>query len=505
MTGSDPTAVVIGLDVGTTAVKAVAFGVGVGPRATASRPLTLRSGPGGREEQDAPAVATAVLDALADCVADLQGVPVAGIAISTAMHGLLGLGDDGRPLTPVATWADGRAVAQARRLADHPADLHAATGTPMHPMAPAAKLAWFREEEPELAATVHRWVDLKAWVLLGLTGRVATDRSSASGWGLLDLATGDWHPAALDAVDVAADHLPDLVDPREQLPLAAEPAARIGLPAGTPVVAGAADGPLGNIGVGAIEPGVVALSLGTSAAARAVVADPPHPHDPSLFCYGLGDGRWVAGGALSTGGLAASWAARALAPDLAGPDEPGSGPHLQRVLDLADGAPPGSGGVVMLPHLVTPRAPRWDPLREGAWLGVGRRHDRADLVRAALEGVARDLGEVVDRLDRLHPVQEVRATGGAFRSALWQSLVAAALDRPLVVTSDVGGTALGAAVLGWWALGRADDLGAARADLVTTGDGVGTGHQVRPDADLVAAARSSRAHLDDLVARLTAP
>lgn len=490
--------VVVGLDVGTTAVKAAAFAPGDHLLASASRPSDLHSGPGGREEQDPDAVAAAVRAALADCVADLGSRPVVGIAVSTAMHGLLGLDDDARPLTPVVTWADGRAVEQAARLAALPLGLHAATGTPMHPMAPIAKLAWFAEHEPDLAVSVRWWVDLKAWVLHVLAGEVVTDTSSASGWGLLDLASGDWHDDAMAAVDVDRDHLPGLVDPTSTLPLADDVAHEVGLPAGTPVVAGAADGPLGNIGVGAIEPGVVALSLGTSAAARATVSTPPADHDPALFCYGLGDGRWVAGGALSTGGLAASWAAEALAPDLAAPDQVGSGPHLGRVLDMAATAPPGSGGVVMLPHLVTPRAPRWDPGREAAWLGLGRRHDRAHLVRAALEGVARDLARVVERLDHLHPVREVRATGGAFRAPLWGDLVAAALRRPLVVTSDAGGTALGAAVLGWWALGRADDLAAAHAALAPRGDVT----RIDPDPGLVAAARASAGRLATLLATL---
>ncbi len=515
MTAHDPAEVVIGLDVGTTATKAVAFGPRGWHRA-ARRSYPLRPGPDGRQEQDPAAVAEAVVAALADCVDAVQGRAVTGIAVSTAMHALLGLDERLTPRTPLVTWADGRAAPQASMLADGPLDLHRVTGTPMHPMAPVAKLAWFAAEQPDLAATVRWWVDLKAWVLVGLTGTLATDTSSASGSGLVALATGDYHPAAVDAAGTSRDHLPDLVAPTTRLALDPGVARRVGLPTDTPVVAGAADGPLANLGAGAIEPGVVGLSLGTSAAVRTAVTTPPDPLDPALFCYHLAGDRWIVGGALSTGGLAAAWAADALAPDLA-PDvaqdlgpEPGPGPghdgprdaggsrsHIGRVLDLAATAPPGCDGLVMVPALLPPRAPTWDPTGEGAWLGLGRRHTRAHLVRSAVEGVARDLADVTAHLDALHPVLEVRATGGAFASPLWQQVVAATLDRPVTLVGGVAGTALGAAALGWWALGRADDPAAARAHLAAQDPVL-----ITPDPALVAAARQARDRLARLRSRL---
>lgn len=500
MTGHAPAEVVIGLDVGTTATKSVAFGPGGWHRA-ARRSYPLRPGPDGRQEQDPAAVAEAVVAALAECVDAVESRAVACIAVSTAMHALLGLDERLAPRTPLVTWADGRAAPQARRLARSTLDLHRVTGTPMHPMAPVAKLAWFAAEQPDLAATVRWWVDLKAWVLVGLTGTLVTDTSSASGSGLVALATRDYHPAAVDAAGTSRNHLPDLVAPTTRLALGPGIARRVGLPADTPVIVGAADGPLANLGVGAIEPGVVGLSVGTSAAVRTAVATPPDSLDPALFCYYLAGDRWIVGGALSTGGLAAAWAADALAPDLApGPSHDGAGrsrSHVERVLDLAATAPPGCDGLVMVPALLPPRAPSWDPTGEGAWLGLGRRHTRAHLVRSAVEGVARDLADVTAHLDALHPIVEVRATGGALASPLWQQVVAAALERPVTLVGGVAGTALGAAALGWWALGRADDLAAARAHLAAEDPVV-----VTPDPALVDAARQARIRLARLRSRL---
>lgn len=510
-TGPRPDEVVIGLDVGTTTTKAVAFGRHGWSRG-ASRPTTFLAGSADHAEQDPEAVVGAGLDALTACVAGLDGIRVAGIALASAMHGLMGLGVDGSPITPLVTWADGRAVAQAARLAASGLGLHEVSGTPMHPMAPVAKLSWFAEHEPSTAATVDRWIDLKAWVLLRLTGVLATDTSSASGTGLLDLATADWHPPALAAADVTADRLPRLVAPTEVLALTPVAAMAVGLPTGTPVVVGAGDGPLANLGMGADVPGVAGLSLGTSGAVRMVVSATPDPVDAGLFRYLLVANRMVIGEAVSTGGLVVDWARTALAPDLAtvpaanrsevGPHRaaaPDIDAHRRGLLALAGSVPPGSDGVVAVPDLVPPRAPRWHPDRAGAWLGVRRHHTRAHLARAAIEGVGRQLADIVDRIDMIQPVEEVRATGGAMRVPIWREVVAGMVARPLVVVDDTAGTARGAAVLGWWALDRTPDLASAGDELASDVDHL----VVEPDPDVVAACRASRRRLADLVGVLS--
>ncbi|MGY1814931.1 gluconokinase [Blastococcus sp. SYSU D00820] len=485
MTGA-PAEVVIGLDVGTTAVKAVAFDPASPWRASALRGYPLLQPAPGHQVQDPAAVLDATLAALAECVAACGGARVLAVSVSTAMHGLLALDADRRPLTPLLTWADSRATVQARALrADGSArDLHRITGTPVHPMSPLIKLVWFRLSDPDTFARARWWVGLKDLVLLELTGRLVTELSSASATGLLDLATAEWSPLALSHAGVAAGRLPEVLSPTALLELATAPAARVGLPAGTPVVAGAADGPLGNLGTGALSPGTAGLSLGTSGAVRMVVDRPRTDPDGRLFCYALTPDAWVVGGAISNGAHVVDWAGRALAPDLAASSE-------AALLELAAAVPAGSEGLVMLPYLVAERAPLWDPDVPGAYLGLQRRHGRGHLVRAAVEGVALQLAAVVDLLDGVEPVREVRATGGAFRSPLWRSAVAAAIGRPVVVTDDAGGSALGAAALGWLALGRADRLADAAA-VLGAGPASAAPHPVAA-ADVAAFARLRQA------------
>ncbi len=221
-------------------------------------------------------------------------------------------------------------------------------------------------------------------------------------------------------------------------------------------MAGAADGPCANVGCGAVEPGVIGLSIGTSAAARVVVHQPGVDGDGALFCYPLDETSWVVGGALSNGGNVVDWLADHLAPDL-DPDA---------VLALAASAPPGCDGLTMQPFLHPERAPAWDATRRASYEGLRAEHTRAHLARAALEGVGRQLGAVVACLEAfVGPATAVKATGGALRAPLWREVAVDALGRPIEVVDDVGGTALGAACLGLVGVGRAPDLATARKSL----------------------------------------
>ena len=455
MESARPAQVIVGLDVGTTGVKAVAFGVGSSWRRVALREYPLLQPAPDEAVQDPAAILTAVAAALAECVAAAGDAEVLAVSVSAAMHGLIGLDRELRPLTPLITWADARAWEEARSLQQSGVDLQALTGVPVHPMTPLAKLLWFARHEPETLAAARWWVGLKEYLLSWLTGRLETELSSASGTGLLDMKARTWSATAIELAGVAAEQLPEILPTTSQLPLDRAAARQVGLRAGTAVVAGAADGPLGNLGTGAMAPGLIGLSLGTSGAARMAVREPSVDSGRTLFCYALTDTVWVTGGAISNGGNVARWAEQSLTPDV---HPAGHGGPDQSMLELAASAPAGSDGVVMLPYLLAERAPLWDPGLLGAFLGLRREHTRAHLVRSAIEGVCIQMRLIVDRLNEIAPVHSVRATGGVFRSPLWREVMAAMLARPLQVVGEAEGTALGAAALGLFALGRAQGL-----------------------------------------------
>ncbi len=218
---------------------------------------------------------------------------------------------------------------------------------------------------------------------------------------------------------------------------------------------GGGDGPLANLGVGAVSPGVAALSLGTSGALR-VTRDRPGVDDRCrTFSYAMGDGLWVIGGAVSNGAVVGQWASEAFGVDVAD------------LLDEALAVPPGADGLMSLPYLLGERAPWWAPGLTGAFLGLRRSHGRAEMTRAVVEGVAQQLALVRDAVtDSGAEVRAVRATGGGFRSRVWADAIAAALDLDLELAEGSGGSGLGAVLLGWRALGELDSLERA-AELVT--------------------------------------
>lgn len=462
-------AVVLGVDLGTTATKVVAADATGRIHRIAERPYPLTTGAHGEATQDADQVLAAARAALAECA---DGLDVAAISFSAAMHTLLPLDSAGRPLAPALSWADRRAAAVARawRQPDGPAaELHRATGTPVHPMSPLVKLAWFAEHEPDLRAA--HWVGVKDYVLAALTGRLATEHSCASGTGLMNMRTLAWHEPSLALAGITAAQLPDLLAPTDQLTLAR---ATGPLPAGLPVVAGGGDGPLANLGTGATVPGTAALSLGTSGALRAIHTAPGVDERGRVFCYALADGLWAVGGAISNGGVVGAWAAECFGvpvPDL-----------------LAEAADADPAGLVALPYLLGERAPWWDPDLTALLVGLRREHGRAAITRAMVEGVGQQLALVAAALPGTE-VTAIRATGGAFRSPVWGTVIASALHRDLALTADEGGSGLGAALLGWRSLGELASLADAATLITPTGT-------VRPDPALATRMAAQRPFLE---------
>lgn len=452
---SDAHEVVLGLDLGTTATKVVAVDGAFRLVVTVERPHPMHTERGAEAVHDPEVVLAGTVDAVRECVrlCEARGHRVCGLSFSAAMHTLLALDAAGDPLTPALSWADSRSAEITRRIrAESGTELHRATGTPVHPMSPLTKLAWFAAHEPEVFRGADVWCGLKDFVLSRFTGRLVMDLSCASATGLLDIHTSAWHPPALKTAQVSERRLPELVQPGTVLPLTPEAAGLLGLPAGLPVVAGAGDGPLANLAVGAVRPGTAALSLGTSGALRVIRDRPGVDERCRVFCYYLADGLWVLGGAVSNAGVVAQWAAETF-----------GGVPIGELLAEAERVGPGADGLLALPHLLGERAPWWDPDTRGALVGLRRRHSRAAITRAMVEGVGQQLALVRDSvLATGARVDTVRATGGALRAPLWEQVLAAALGMPLEITDDTAGSGYGAALLAWHALGALPSLSSAQ-------------------------------------------
>lgn len=452
----------IGVDLGTTSTKVVAFDMQGRELAFASHGYPLEVPETGAAEQDPQLVLNAALMGVREVVKQVGAEHVAALCFGAAMHSLVVLDAQDRPLMRALTWADGRPSRWAERIRriEGGAEVARRTGTPPYAMSPLAKLRWLHEEHPELARRAARFVSIKEFVLHALFGVWALDHSSASATGLFNLRARDWDDEALSLARVTRAQLSPLVPTTWRLPSLRKDVARdLGLDPATPAIIGANDGALANLGSGALTPNVAAISLGTSGAVRVTVDAPFVAHGGRTFCYVLTEDRWIVGGPTNNGAVVLRWLRDNFAPtDAAYARAKGEDPY-EALLALAARVPPGSEGLLFLPYLLGERAPLWSSGARGAFLGVGIEHRREHFLRAALEGVALNLALVAGLLEeRLSAPDELRASGGFARSPLWRQILCDVLGKPLRLPQTVETACLGAALLARFALGELPTL-----------------------------------------------
>ena len=455
---------VIGVDIGTTATKAVVFdlrGHVVAHRAVQYPLLTPTPA---TAEQDPDEILRAVIAALRDAVRDSRVGPdgFACVAFSAAMHSVIAVAQDGAPLTRSITWADNRAARWAERIraeGDGMA-IYRRTGTPIHPMSPLVKLAWLRDEQPELFKAAARFIGIKEYVFQRLFNRYVVDHSIASATGLLNLEKLDWDEGALAVAGVSRERLSTLVPTTYHIEgLDRQLAAELGLGAATPFVVGANDGALSNVGVNAIRPGEVAVTIGTSGAIRTVVERPATDPTGRTFCYALTDRHWVIGGPVNNGGIIFRWVRDEMAAsECETAKRLGIDPY-EVLTRIAERVAPGSEGLIFHPYLAGERAPLWNPDLRGSFFGLAMHHRKEHMIRAVLEGVIYNLCSILPAMESLiGRVNAIKATGGFARSGLWRQMMADVFDREVIVPESFESSCLGAAVLGLYALGHVDSL-----------------------------------------------
>lgn len=446
--------IVVGVDIGTTGVKAIALGVDGTVYARDQRRVQHNFPKPGHAEQDPLALAAAVSHVVVAVVAALRanGHRPRALSFSSAMHGIFGIDGAGRPLTPMLTFADTRAWRQAEELRRALPDWYQRTGVPMHPMLPAAKLRWLRDEWPGFSHAV-RFVSFKQWLLHQLCGRYVEDHATAAAAGLQNVRTLDWDADVLRETGVAAEQLGELVPCSAQLALSSGVwLQRLGLEEAVPVVVGATDGLLATVGSGVFGPRMYAVTAGTSGAVRKMSADVELDAHGRTFSYVLDREHWVTGGATNNVGLALSWLAEQVG---ATAQSQGGDQAMLAAFEAAASVPVGADGLLFLPYLSGERAPHWNERARGVFFGLDVRHTRAHMLRAGIEGAALALRSIHALLAPAAPEGAVvRASGGLFNSALWCQLVADVLATAVEVTDQEEVSAAGAARYGFFALGE---------------------------------------------------
>jgi xylulokinase len=440
----------VGIDVGTSGLKAVAiseFGDVLAQREIAYPAAAPHRGWSEQDPEDWAAAARLALEELP--------VAASSIGLSGQMHGLVCLDDSDRVLRPAILWNDQRTAAECREIEETigAERLLELTGNPALPGFTAPKLLWLRRHEPETYARISRVLLPKDYVRYVLTGEAATDVSDASGTLLLDVGRRRWSDDVLDLLELDRAWLPRLLESPE---LSGETTA------GIPVAGGAGDQAGGALGVGIDAPGRVSVVLGTSGVVFAVL--PEFVYDARgrthAFCHAV-PGRWHAMGVMLSAAASLAWLLRTLGAD------------YDVLLAEAAASPAGARGLLFAPYLTGERTPHADPDVRGAFVGLDAGHERGDLVRAVLEGVAYGLRDSFELLRELGVAPASgRLSGGGARSELWTRIVASVLELPLEKTAVEEGAAFGAALLGGVAAGTFADVGEAVAGCVRVGASV---------------------------------
>lgn len=437
----------IGLDIGTSGAKAVVADREGRLLAAATAEYPLSQPRPLWSEQDPADWWRGAREALRAAVAQ-SGVPagqIAGLGLTGQMHGATFLDAGDQVIRPAILWNDQRTAAACAEITElvGAERLIAITGNPALTGFQAPKIVWLRREEPANYARVASVLLPKDYIRLLLTGERATDASDAAGTLLLDLRSRDYSQEVLDAFGIPRAWLPRVYEgPEVTGRLRAAVAEELGLPAGLPVVAGGGDNAAAAVGTGVVRAGVVSSSIGTSGVLFA------HSDGPALdpggrlhgFCHAVPGAYHLMAVTLAAGG-AFQWlrdTLRAVAPDLG----------FAQLAALAAEAPPGAEGLLFAPYLSGERTPHLDPLARGAWVGLTGRHGLGHMARAVMEGVVFALRDGLEIMRGLGvPADEIRATGGGGRHALWLQLQADIYGAPVQTLAAEEGPAYGAALL----------------------------------------------------------
>jgi xylulokinase len=454
----------LGIDISTTAAKALLINKAGSVVKSCSTPMALRQPRPLWSEQDPEEWWRGTVTSTRAVMQDVDPAQVRAIGLTGQMHGLVLLDEKGRVIRPAILWNDQRTAAQCQVIRERIGRdrLLEITGNDALPGFTAPKILWVQEHEPANWGEARHILLPKDYVRYRLIGEYATDRADGSGTLLFDLRKRDWSEEVTAALGIPAHYLPKSYEGPEVTGLLTSGAAEsLGLPSGIQVVGGGGDQAAQAVGVGAIEPGIVAITLGTSGVAFATTHQPIVESEGRLhsFCHCVPD-RWHLMGVMLSAGGSLRWYRDCLAP----------GMDFDSLLEPAEGIPEGCEGLLFLPYLAGERTPHPDPLARGAFVGLTGRHSLAHLTRSVLEGVAfglRDSFELI-RSQANIVVQEVRLSGGGARSPLWRQILTDVLDTDLAVVNVTEGAAFGAALLAGVGVGVWPDVNAACGSVVKT-------------------------------------
>lgn len=439
----------LGIDIGTTSAKAVAFSKTGQVLASYCCTYKMYHEQPAWSEQDPEEVLQAVIDCSNKVIAILSSHRPLIVAFSSAMHGLLVIDKYNKPLTKCMIWADNRAGEIAERLknTEWGKEIYYSTGVPIHAMSPLCKLIWLKENEPSLFKKAYKYISIKEYIFHKLFNEYIVDTSVASATGLLNLKTLAWDEKILNFLEITTSSLSQVVSTKLKRTYnkgtSSNEILQWLMPGGTQFIIGGSDGALANLGTGAVEINSMAISIGTSGAARIVVKQAQTDIKMRTFCYHIKDDFYIVGGPSNNGAIVLEWLKDTLLE---------SKESFSELFEKAATVNPGSEELIFIPYILGERAPVWNSKARGIFFGLSINHAKGHLVRACMEGVIYSLYSIAKILLEKRVITEIHATGGFTHSCLWLQMLADVCNIKVLVSGAVESSALGAVMIGMEAM-----------------------------------------------------
>ena len=427
----------IGIDIGTTATKAICFDVHGNVIRQVSHSYAMYHPKPNWSVQNPQEILETVLN----CISEItKGIQPEFISFSSAMQSIIAIDETGKPLTEAILWADNRAALIAENLKNSEKGKHfyQKTGIPIHPFSPMTKIAWFKEFDSEVFLKTFKFISIKEYVWHHLTHEYCTDTSMASGTGLLNIHTLEWDDEVLEFLNIKPNQLSKVCQVTHQ---------GKGISDDFLYVIGGGDGALANLGTGAMNKNCIALTIGTSGAVRLPIDKPYVDKQMRTQCYHLMDSQYLTLGAVNNGAIILQWLRETLLK---------TEKSFEVLFEEAEKIPAGSDGLLFVPYLLGERAPIWDASAQGSLLGMQITHTQAHLVRATLEGILFGLFQITEILlpdPEERKQTKVMASGGFGKSELWLQMVADIFQMRVETSQTIEGSTWGAVLLGMKSLG----------------------------------------------------
>ena len=457
----------MGIDIGTTGVRAALFDRDGNQKSIDYKEYPMICAQPGMAELDPSVVFSAFLEVTRNCINNSEINPkyIQAIGLGTQLFSFMALDREGNCLTNVITWADNRPLAQAEAVSREYdcGDLYNRTGCrAQHPKYPLSKILWLKETKPEIFERTYKFVSIKEYILFRLFGDFYIDYSDASASSCFNIHSFKWDKDILSGIlGIGTDKFGEAVDCTHVLKgMKKEFADAMGLSEDIPVVIGAGDGMLANVGCGVFDDTSMSCTIGTSGALRIAVDKPLLDKMQRTWCYCYTKDTWVAGGAINNGGIVLKWLRDNFEKQFSEEVKKGGNGNIYELFDeYACSIPAGSEGLVFLPLLTGERSPNWNAKARGILYGLDLSHKPGHFVKAAMEGVMYRMFSIYEILDSISGrVKQIKCNGGYTNSDIWLKIQADVFGKEIAVAGIEEATAFGAAYTAMAAVGAIGSL-----------------------------------------------